>query len=888
MDDVFIGRQTELAEIIAAIAANRLVTIVGAPGVGKTRLAAEVTAQLGSGFDIIKVDLTRALGVGGAARAVAGSLGLPEAETRTAAESSVAAIGERQVLVSLDNCEHVLDEVAELLPVLIATCPNLNVLATSREMIGADGEFVSALSPLAVPDPGAKGIASYAAVALFVARAGSDFVLDAANAEAVAEICRRLDGLPLAIKLAGARAAMLAPDQLVQLIGLRLPIVVADSTDNDSRHRNLDAAIAWSWDLLSPAEQALLRRLWVFSGGATAAAIRRVCVGDNVSANEVDLLLERLVDHSLVVSADSRFFLLETVRHFSGQELMRAGEPSEFRNRHALWATDLAQEAEGGLVGPSQRKWIARLDTEADNLRAAMDWLLIDQQIEAAMRLVSALALWWRANSALAEGRKWFRAAIQAAANEEPTTTRAKALFGAALLANVQGDIRVASVAAGGALHIARRLGDVGISARALLVLGSCNLLSHSLADAASYLHECVTLAHEVDDTWCRTYGLAILANVTGDRAYVDEAVELARASGDSIALAFCLCAVASWAPDPVSLRSVVSEALLLTSDTSSPEQAAAFLGMGRVEIDGWEWSSAEAFLARAHDAAWRADSCALVEVMHQLARVAHARGDLGGARSFLERSLAYDRHTGAPNLGVQLSLARVAADQGYVVAATDLVDRTEAYCREHGFIINLAQALLVRGDLLRSDNRVGPAREAVEEALRFMEACVDRGGVADCLDDLAGFAIVEGSYANGVTLIGAASFLRESRALRSFPPDHPHYDADCSTARERLSAAKFNRAWKSGKNLRLEDAVELSRTPPAAPMECHDEEWSQLTEKELAVVQLVGAGLTNRQVAERLNIAENTVRVWLQKARAKLGPLSRSALGAKVREQRR
>ncbi|MDQ6928073.1 MAG: LuxR C-terminal-related transcriptional regulator [Actinomycetota bacterium] len=876
--DTLVGRDAELAEIVAAVGENRLVTIVGPPGVGKTRLAAEAGAAVEEEFEVATVDLTSVSSSGYVARAVATALGVANAGSSTAVEAAVMLVGERRVLLSLDNCEHVLKAVVDVVGVLIDACPNLCVLATSREALGLGAELVWVLSPLEQPD----------AVALFVARAGRRFVLDATNADAVGEICRRLDGLPLAIELAATRSDVLAPHQLLTMMDERRSTVVADPGQADPRHRTLDAAIAWSWHLLTPTDQALIRRLSVFSGGATATAIRNVCAGTEVITDEVDAQLARLVSHSLVARGNNRYRLLETVRHFVRDQLATAGESDEARNRHAAWGTTLAEAGERHLTGPQQREWIKRLNGEAENLRAAMEWLITDHQVERALRLTSSLTLWWRATSALAEGRRWLGAALSNV-DGAPTIGEGKAFFGAALLADVQGDPATAWSHAVQSLQIGGRLNDRSLRARSLLLIGRNLLCRGESGEAASALQECVALAREAHDAWCLSYGLTILAGASGGRAALEEAIRVARDSGDAIALAYGLVSLAGDTEDPKSAQKFLSEAMSATSGIGCPEHTSALTAMGRLALAQRDLASAESYLGCAREEALRADSLdARAATAYELANVARADGDVPEARAMLDHAMTAEDHANVVSIPVGLLQARMAAASGDYRAAADGVRRFEEFARTKGLGVQLARALLVRADIFRRASRDEDAQDALTEALSLFESTGDTAGLADCLDDLGGLAITRGLSARGVTLLAAAESLRATEGIVHFLPDHPHYETDLSTARAQLFPDDFERAWCTGEGATLEDALRTARNPVASLVEVREEVWAQLTEKERAVVELVGSGLTNREIAERLFISIDRVKARLRHARRKIGSSSRSSLVGEVQQRRR
>ncbi len=876
MHEVFVGRAAELSEIVVALDAHRLVAIVGPPGVGKTRLAAEATGAVAQKFnEVVSVELSAVSADDDVARAVAAALGVSNSAGGTAIESAASLVGERRVLLSLDNCERVLDSAKHVAEALIERCPNLHILATSRQALGVESERVVTLAPLAAPD----------AVELFVARAHKGFVLDDSNKQAVTEICRRLDGLPLAIELAAARTDVLAPHQLADMIDQRLSTVVADASQPDPRHRTLDAAVAWSWDLLEPPEQILLRRLSVFAGGATPSAVRAVCAGTAVATDEVTHHLGRLVDHSLAVASDGRYSLLETVRHFAGDQLTRAGEATEARNRHAAWAITFAEQAETHLTGPRQREWIHNLNTENDNLRAALQWLTTDHQSERALRLASALTIWWRATSALTEGRNWLSAALATAGDQEPSAARGGTLFGAALLASVQGDADAALGAAIQSLEIGRRLEDDALCARALLTLGSSLTLKRASHDATLSLRDCVTLSRRSGDHWCLSYGLALLGLANGERKWVEEAIEVARTSGDSIALAYCLDMLALWVSAPATAATLLNQVVSLTTGINCPARTSALIGLGHLALENGDLISAEKHLGDAQEQARREDSAlSVARSMSELARLAHLRGDLSRARHLIESALAVLAQVDRCSVEMWLSLARVAAAQNNLPVAAGLADSAEEYGRSAlGDAPIVAGALSIRADLFRRDDRVDAAQRALLEALSIFESEGDLRGITDCLDDLGGLAIAQQFFVHGVALCAAAASLREGSGLSRFPPNHPHYDADLAAARQRLSAEEFERAWFHGNGVGLQGALFAARDPAASLVTVSDECWAQLTEKELAVVELTARGLTDREISEQLFIPRKTVSWRLRTARTKVGSLSRSALVTEV-----
>ncbi|RDI69099.1 putative ATPase [Nocardia pseudobrasiliensis] len=392
----FVGREDELARLLPLLAGTRLVTVLGPGGTGKTRFALEAGQRLRG--EVAFVDLAPLGAQGRVVRAIADALGGRDIATDTASadpEARVLAIlAERPMLIILDNCEHVIDDAAAVTHRLLRACPALRVLATSREALRITGETVFPLGQLAIAEPDAPPAAqlSAPAVRLFADRAAAarpGFALDAGTIGTVRRICARLDGLPLAVELAAARLRSLGLDEIDARLDDRFRLLGRGERTAEPRHRTLRAVVEWSWDLLDPAERLLAQRFTVFSGGATPAAVARVCEMD-----EADELLASLVEKSLVESADGRCRMLETIREFALTRSIEAGEYDRLRHAHARYFTELAERADTHLRGGDQLDWLARLDAERANLQAALHWSA-EAAPELALRLTAASAWYW-------------------------------------------------------------------------------------------------------------------------------------------------------------------------------------------------------------------------------------------------------------------------------------------------------------------------------------------------------------------------------------------------------------------------------------------------------------------------------------------------------------
>ena len=475
----FIGRSAELEQLSRLASQSRLLTLTGGPGAGKTRLALELARERFSASEEVGwVELAPLRDPGLMLPAVADALDLAEGVRAGDVDALCRLLGDRECLLVLDNCEHLVDDVAGLAHTLLTRCPGLSIIATSREALGVRGERAWLVPPLGLPGTEATDPADSEAVRLFVDRArevAPGFELSAGTATEVSEICRRLEGIPLAIELAAARVKILRPAEILARLDDVFRILTDDRRTTAARHRTLRAAMDWSHDLLREPARVLFRRLAVFRGGFTLEAAEAVGPGGSIQPEEVLELVGRLVDRSLLVVREgqgfTRYRLLEPVRQYAADKLAVSGEEDDVRAWHARYALSLVERAEPHLTGRDRRVWTARLHAEIDNLRSALGWTRAHDP-ELHVRMVGRLWWFWFSTQHWTEGGRWIDGAL--ALDDEPGSRgeRAALLFAAGALAALQVRTETARTALEEAAALASAEGDPRLEAYALNYLG--------------------------------------------------------------------------------------------------------------------------------------------------------------------------------------------------------------------------------------------------------------------------------------------------------------------------------------------------------------------------------------------------------------------------------
>ena len=558
-----LGREREVAEITDLLRRGdvRLLTLTGTGGTGKTRLALQSAAELVDEFEdgVFFVALAPVSDPHLVASTVAGALSVSAGGALE--EDPRDYLGNKELLLVLDNFEQVIDA-ARLVGELLSGCPGLKVLVTSRTLLRIYGEHEYAVRPLELPDPThlppIEELRQYEAIRLFTERARAaktDFSLTNENAPAVAEICARLDGLPLAIELAAARIKLLSPQAICSRLSDPLKFLTGGARDLPVRQRTLKGAIAWSYALLDEDEQALFARLSVFSGGCTLEAVEAVCDAEGDLLVDVFEGLSSLLDKSLLrqeegVEGEPRFVMLETIREYARERLEVSGDAEKIERTHAEYFLALAEQGASELGGAEEATWLERLEAEHDNMRAALSWTLQSERAELGIRLAGALWRFWDMRGYYGEGRSWLEEAL--AKDGRASEARAKALEGVGWLADLQGDIDRAVAAAEEGLSIGARVEiKSSITASFLRLLGSAAYVGGDHTRAARLYDESLALSREAKDERGVASSLLQLGNVSSDlgdheraKTFYEEGLALSRRFDDKALLGSALISV--------------------------------------------------------------------------------------------------------------------------------------------------------------------------------------------------------------------------------------------------------------------------------------------------------------------------------------------------------
>jgi len=899
----FVGREPELRHVVDLLGSERLVTLCGPAGCGKTRLALEAAWEAHAAFDRVSwIELSRldrGEAVPALVRQAIGAPGHPDEDDVELIARHLA--GHRHLLV-LDNCEHVLAAASTLVLTVLRACPELVVMTTSRQVLGLPGEVLCRVPPLATPprtvvearvDP--SEVEQVDAVVLFVDRAQRlrpDFRVDGENAAAVAEIVRRLDGLPLAIELAASRIPVLAPEQLARSLGRRFDVLTGGTALIEPHHRTLEASIDWSHDLLEPLERVVLRRLAVFSGGFTFEGVEAVVCDESVDPAQVLDLVAALIDRSMVqtiepLGAEPRFGLLETIRAYAAERLDEAGEAEAVRDRHLAWAAALARRCEPRLTESDQQVWLDRLEAEHPDLSQALAWAAHRGLTDVARHLCADLAMFWVLHGHYREAVAQLDRALAGTA-PDAVAGRPRAQWALGYVYLFAGDHEAARRHAEAALESARRADDASTAARALNVIGMVELYAFP-ETARPALVEGIELARTAADEWCLSDGLCLLGTTWTalDRfeeaePFIAEAFEIASRRGDREHLA--------WNGEARQVRAL-RHGDLAEADAWYERGMAAAVELGDPTIlAALATVRVESLVLRGRlSEAW-----ALIErsiddlqsrgVRHQLpglwAQLAVSSiGCDDERRDAALRHLGEESDVAARLLHAALAVAACHVDGSDRVAARDATGHALAIARIMDDPWLIAEQLRLSGLVELPDDPVR-AEALLHEALTV---AVDHGfepSAACSLDGLAAARAARGLDREAARLFGAATACFERIGMVRPGPGRTVVAALEQLAEERLGPRGFADAAAEGGRLTLADAVRHARGSRGARGRPSNG-WASLTPTEERVVALVRQGLTNPQIAVELFVSAGTVKSHLSHIFRKLGVATRAELAS-------
>lgn len=790
----FVGREREVEAVTEQVSAARLVTLTGPAGTGKTRLAVQVasamTAEMNDG--VFFVPLAPVTDPDLVASAIARVLDVDEKPTQPIAESLKETLQNQHALLVLDNFEQVISA-APVVAELLAACPALHVLVTSREALRLSGEQEVPVPPLEVPPSDAaldpEALPQYSAVALFVERAQAirpHFALSEENARPVAELCRRLEGLPLAIELAAARIKLFSPGEMLERLSHRLDLLKGGSRDRPARHQTLRQAIAWSYNLLDEQEQAFFRRMAVFVGGGTLEAAETVANAYEEIALDVVDGVAALVDRNLLRREDgpngtSRYVMLETIRAYGLERLQAEGEKATTRQAHADYFLALAETAEPELTGPKQGHWLDRLDAEHDNLRAALSWTEETENTEMGLRIGAALWRFWAVRGHLREGCQRLQRLLDRPAAQPRTKARARALNAVGTLLHETSSFDEARTRLEESLSIWRDLGNESEMATTLNNLGWVALQTGGYDQAQAQSEEALSLCRQLGtdrDIALSLNNLGWVALYRGEfdtaRSLYRESLDLRRELGEQRGTAFALTNLA-WA-----------------------------------ERHRGEYERAESLLEEALDILHSLDDRQLIGWARNIqALVAYDQGAFERADTAASDSVSLFREVGNKE-GIAYSLctlADVTRARGDTERAKRSVDEAHSIAHEINDQWDLAWTVWIQGQIAYDEDNAAQALELYEESLSIWGELDAKWGVVVCLE-----AIARGRYAatpdEAVRLLSAADALRDRICAPRPPTAQDEYERLVAMLRETLDEEAFREVWTEGHAMEVRDAV--------------------------------------------------------------------------------
>lgn len=750
----FIGRENEITEISQDLAEHRLVTLTGSGGTGKTRLSLQVAADMLDSFPngVWFVELAPITDPELVPHTILAAIGIKEQDRKTPLDLLKEYLQERQTLIVLDNCEHLVSASARVVNELLRAAPRIKVLASSREALGVRGEASYPVPSLSLPNPkylpSMEGLSQYEAVRLFIDRAllvNPRFEVDKDNAPFIAQICYRLDGIPLAIELAAARVKILSVEQISKRLDDRFRLLTGGARTALPRQQTLRALIDWSYDILDENERLLLRRLSVFMGGWTLEAAEDVCSGDEIDSIDVLELLSQLINKSLVVVIDkskngeTRYRMLETIRQYAREKLLETGGSEIVHQRHLDYFVKLAERAEPELYRSNQATWFFRWDEELDNLRIALEWAL-NSDVEAGLRILVSLRFFLDNRVLQREMGDWFLQFLERYPKQDILRSQSLVLGGHCIMNN--GKYDEARAMAEQSLQLSRELHDQGAEAFSLWGLGAIMMAYGELREGAPLVEESLALYRELGDELGIAATVAWLSinnnSVDIAKAYINEALRLSRELGHFAWVAICLELRSRW--------------VIWDGDFSSPvpwleEASLIHRQLGSVSGEG--------------------------SVLHMYGILEYWRGNYQKSCNHLEDALK-------------------------------IFERVGVHSSVFWSQIHMAYARMGLGDIPK-------AKDMFSLCIERFKKINNRIGVIFAIEGLASLSVIQNQHQRATQLFAWTDVARDDIGDHRPPVEQGSVDKDLATIHAQVNDETFDKLWNEGSKLTTEEVIKLA-----------------------------------------------------------------------------
>ena len=905
----FIGRKRERAKLADLIAKARIVTVTGSGGCGKTRLAKEVARDLESEFPdgAHWVDLQAVGEPVMVATAVAAAVGVPENPDEAAADALAARLAPRHLLLVVDNCEHLVDACAELIGDLVTVCPHLHVLCTSRVPLAVAGETTFELTGLPVPTSDASSVSAVAAAdaaRLFEIRArqvAPGFRMGEQNVSAVAEICERLDGIPLAIELAAARVRVLAPRQIAAGLSDRVGMLTGGVRRVPARQATLEASLDWSYDLLDDSQRLALARLSVFSGSFEIDAAEAVAGGVGIDEQLLLDVVTGLVEQSLLQverrEGTARYRLLETIRAYARNRLRELADPDRVRDRHLALYVGLADRARESLRGPEPESWMKRLSDELDDLRAAMVWAAETGDLRRLVELTEPIVRFWFERGLSEEVYKRLMESVERSTVAEGE--QARALTTAALIA--LGSYRPTNAyhTAGQAIDAADGDSpDLQALARAVRVQAGAVTGLSTNEQVDGDIKEAVAVAGQSGDPAAKAYVLALngwtslrYRSVDAGSNLLEEAIDICETADVPFHLPAahgCLGLWMGWSGQLDRTRHHAQKAVSIARRVGRPGwEAIGLAGRGAVDVLRGSHGDARRWLSQAETVLQRpgleGTAYEAMFIQPWLAISAYAVGDWARTRTAAEEIIRIGRKRDDRwNVSVgEWLLGAAAVDQGHADAAQRHLENSREHSSDPDLPFPLGRSMLGLARLYGQDD-LEEAWELAHGGLELLSDYGDRIGTTDVLELIADITGLRGDPEACLRLLAASEQFYVDTGLIRFPTQTDRFSQARYAAQAQLGTVTAKECWEEGTKMSLDDAVSYARRG-RGERQRPQIGWESLTPMERDVVRLVAQDHTNAEIGEHLFISVNTVKKHLSHVYAKVDVDGRAGLAAEA-----